>query len=83
MKAGLAALYDRKDAASAVVEFRRVLGINPDHYGATFQLAKALDQAGKARRSAARSGKRPSSWRRATRTSETVALAKERLARRP
>ena len=82
MKAGLAALYDRKDASSAVVEFRRVLSINPNHYGATFQLAKALDQAGKPAEA------RPV-WEKALRMAEgykdvqTVALAKERLARQP
>lgn len=47
MKAGLEALYEKRDAAAAVVEFRKVLAVNPNHYGATFQLAKALDQAGK------------------------------------
>ena len=47
MKTGLDALYARKDAAAAVPEFRRVLQLNPNHYGATFQLATALDQVGK------------------------------------
>ena len=46
MKAGLDAL-GKQDLATAVLEFRRVLGMNPNHYGATFQLAKALDQSGK------------------------------------
>lgn len=47
MKAGLDALYGRKDPAAAIVEFRKVLEMNPNHYGANFQLAKALDQSGK------------------------------------
>ena len=47
MKAGLEALYTRSDAAAAAVEFRKVLERNPTHYGATYQLATALDRAGK------------------------------------
>jgi tetratricopeptide (TPR) repeat protein len=45
MKAGLDAL-GKQDLATAILEFRRVLGMNPSHYGANFQLAKALDQSG-------------------------------------
>ena len=82
MKAGLAALYDRKDAAAAVVEFQKVLEINPNHYGATFQLAKALDLAGKPAEA------RPV-WEKALKLAEgfkdtaTAKTAAERLARRP
>jgi Tfp pilus assembly protein PilF len=47
MKGGLDALYTRHDAAAAAVEFRKVLERNPTHYGATFQLASALDAAGR------------------------------------
>lgn len=47
MKAGLDALYHKKDVAAAIVEFRKVLALNPEHYGATYQLATALDLAGK------------------------------------
>jgi cytochrome c-type biogenesis protein CcmH/NrfG len=47
MKAGLDALYGKKDPNAAAAEFRKVLAENPTHYGATYQLAKALDQAGK------------------------------------
>jgi hypothetical protein len=46
MKAGLAAMYDRKDPRAAATLFRDVLAHRADHYGATFQLAKALDQSG-------------------------------------
>ncbi len=46
MQLGLDALYTRHDAVTAAAEFRRVLARNPSHYGATYQLAKALDQAG-------------------------------------
>jgi tetratricopeptide (TPR) repeat protein len=82
MKAGLDALYEKKDAVAAVVEFRKVLEVNPNHYGATFQLARALDQAGKPAES------RPF-WEKALRMAEglkdaeTAKTAKERLARRP
>lgn len=47
MKNGLAALYERKAPDAAVEDFRRVLTATPGHYGATFQLAKALDEAGR------------------------------------
>jgi hypothetical protein len=46
MRAGLAALYDRHDPHAAAGLFRETLRLRPDHYGATFQLAKALDQGG-------------------------------------
>lgn len=82
MKAGLDALYEKKDALAAIVEFRKVLEMNPDHYGATFQLAKALDAAGKpaeARPLWAKALKMAEGFKDA----ETAKLAKERLARRP
>ena len=47
MTAGLEALYTKADAEAAVPIFRKVLEQNPSHYGATFQLAMALDRAGK------------------------------------
>jgi tetratricopeptide (TPR) repeat protein len=47
MAAGLDALYQRNDPVEAVARFRKVLERNPAHYGATLQLAKALDRAGK------------------------------------
>lgn len=82
MKAGLDALYGRNDAAAAIVEFRRVLELNPTHYGATFQLARALDLAGKPAEA------RPL-WEKALKLAETfkdaatAKTARERLARRP
>lgn len=82
MKAGLDALYGTKDAAAAIVEFRKVLELNPTHYGATFQLAMALDRAGKPAEA------RPF-WEKALKMAEgykdarTAEMAKERLARRP
>ncbi len=47
MQAGLDALYKRADPSEAAARFREALARNPDHYGATLQLAKALDQGGK------------------------------------
>ncbi len=47
MAEGLDALYKRADPAAAVARFQEVLALNPDHYGATLQLAKALDRAGR------------------------------------
>ena len=47
MKDGLDALYNRKDYNGAAAQFRKVLKRNPNHYGANFQLAMALDRAGK------------------------------------
>jgi len=47
MKVGLEALYDLHDYEKAVVQFREVLERNPRHYGATFQLAMALDGSGR------------------------------------
>src|SRR6185503_11736380 len=47
MRAGLDALYGRRDPAAAVEAFRAVLAASPEHYGATFQLARALDAAGR------------------------------------
>ncbi len=47
MQSGLDALYTKRDPQAAVAAFSRVLALNPNHYGATFQLAMALEQAGK------------------------------------
>jgi tetratricopeptide (TPR) repeat protein len=47
MKLGLEALYTAHDATAAIVHFKKVLARNPSHYGATYQLAAALDEANK------------------------------------
>ena len=47
MKEGMDALYARHDPAAAATLFRQVLERNPTHYGATYQLAAALDKAGR------------------------------------
>ena len=46
MKGGLDALYTRRMPAEAVEHFRLVLRYEPEHYGAHFQLALALEEAG-------------------------------------
>ena len=47
MTAGLEALHARHDPETAIADFRKVLEHTPDHYGATFQLAAALEAAGR------------------------------------
>jgi Tfp pilus assembly protein PilF len=47
MSIGLNLLYNKNDPAGAAEQFKKVLAKNPNHYGGNFQLAKALDQAGK------------------------------------
>ena len=67
---------------AAAVDFRRVLQRNPEHYGATFQLATALDRAGKPTEA------RPL-WEKALKMAEgygdkgTQDTARARLARKP
>ncbi len=81
-RAGLDALYTSRDPNAAVAQFRKVLEHNPYHYAATFQLAMALDQAGKPAEA------RPL-WQTVLKMAEiyndkpTVATARVRLARMP
>jgi Tfp pilus assembly protein PilF len=82
MNTGLDALYRRQDPGAAVIEFRKVLERNPTHYGASFQLATALDRAGKAAEA------RPL-WEKVLKMAEgyndlpTLATARTRLAQKP
>jgi hypothetical protein len=82
MKAGVDALYTRRDPEEAAAQFRKLLEWNPNHYGATFQLARALDQGGK------RGEARPW-WEKALKMAEashdkvTAAAARGRLAEQP
>jgi cytochrome c-type biogenesis protein CcmH/NrfG len=46
MRMGLSAMYETGDAVAAVRLFRETLRVRADHYGATFQLARALDRTG-------------------------------------
>jgi tetratricopeptide (TPR) repeat protein len=80
MAAGVYALYTRRDPTGAIVQFRRVLEINLNHYGATFQLAMALDQAGKA--TEARSlWEKALAMAQASKDNDTVHTARARLAK--
>jgi tetratricopeptide (TPR) repeat protein len=80
MSAGLEALYERNDPLEAVARFREVLELNATHYGATLQLAKALDRAGQPQEALVW-------WRRILEMAEasldavTTKTAKERLAK--
>jgi Flp pilus assembly protein TadD len=82
MKAGLEALYGSNDPASAATRFREVLGLNPSHYGATYQLAVALDRGG-------REAEARPLWAKALQMAEsygdkaTIDIARARLARAP
>jgi hypothetical protein len=82
MKAGLDALYTRNDPVAAATEFRTVLAVNPTHYGATFQLATALDRAGKSDE-ALRYWQKMLSMADAANDGATAATARARLARGP
>ncbi|MEO5568505.1 MAG: tetratricopeptide repeat protein [Gemmatimonadaceae bacterium] len=48
MARGVHLMYKQNKAAEAVDQFRAVLARNPTHYGATYQLAVALDRVGRA-----------------------------------
>jgi len=47
MTLGVDLLYRQNNPTAAEEQFRRVLQRNPSHYGATYQLATALDKEGK------------------------------------
>jgi len=47
MVLGLDLLYRQNNPTAAADQFRKVLQKNPAHYGATYQLATALDKAGR------------------------------------
>lgn len=78
MKAGLQAFYDQKNPRAAVALFGEALTNRPDHYGATFQLAKALDQAGDST-AAVPMWRRVLEMARTARDSTTAAIAAGRL----
>jgi Tfp pilus assembly protein PilF len=46
MTLGLDLLYRQNNPSAAELQFRKVLQMNPAHYGATYQLAAALDKQG-------------------------------------
>ena len=78
MALGLDLLYKGNNPAAAADEFRKVLRRNPTHYGATYQLATALDRAGQ------RAAAKPY-WEKALgmaisfKDEKTAAVARERL----
>ncbi|MBK8256337.1 MAG: tetratricopeptide repeat protein [Polyangiaceae bacterium] len=82
MQKAVELLYTKRDAAGAAVELRKMLATWPDHYGATYQLAVALDQSGKPAEA------RPL-WEKALKMATaandgpTMAAARERLAKKP
>ncbi len=82
MQSGLDALYKQADPSGAAARFRQVLARNPNHYGATLQLAKALDRAG-------RPEKALPVWRKmlemaeAAGDAETLGTVRTRLAKAP
>ena len=78
MQNGLDALYARHDARSAAGSFEKVLAIDPAHYGANYQLAKALDQLGDRQR-ARRLWEQVLSMAISYNDTATVAVARERL----
>ena len=47
MARGLDLMYSRNDPVAAIEQFKTVLARNATHYGATYQLAVALDRAGR------------------------------------
>lgn len=81
MALGLDLLYRQNNPAAAAEQFRKVLVKNANHYGATYQLATALDRAGQ------KAQARPL-WQRVLgmatgyRDSATVRTAREKLAGR-
>jgi len=64
MRRGIDALYKQRDPNAAITDFRQALELNPQHYGATYQLAAALDAAGK-------KDEAPPYWEQALKMAET------------
>jgi tetratricopeptide (TPR) repeat protein len=79
MTSGLNLMYDLNRPEDAAAEFRKILAENPDHYGATYQLATALDRSG--RRDEARPlWEKVLGWAVTYKDAETEKTARERLA---
>ena len=82
MRVGLDLLNAKGDPAAAAAQFRKVLGRYPTHYGATLQLAMALDRA-------RNPGEARPLWEKVLKMAEgnndaeTAATARARLARQP
>jgi Tfp pilus assembly protein PilF len=82
VQAGTEFLYAKHDPNAAAAEFRKVLERNPNHYGATFQLATALDRAGKPEEARAL-WQKMLAMAEAVRDKETAAVARARLGQAP
>jgi cytochrome c-type biogenesis protein CcmH/NrfG len=82
MKAGLDLLYAKRDGNAAAAEFSKVLERNPNHYGATFQLAMALERAGKTAEARAL-WQKMIAMAEAVRDKDTAAVARARLGQPP
>jgi tetratricopeptide (TPR) repeat protein len=80
MQAGSRALYEERDPIKAIFQFYQVLALVPTHYGARFQLAKALDAAGQ-RVEARRAWQDVHSMATAIRDSTSIEVARGRLSR--
>jgi cytochrome c-type biogenesis protein CcmH/NrfG len=78
MRAGLDASYQRAAPREAAARLREVLTRVPTHYGATLQLAKALDAAGDASE-AATVWKKMVEMANAAGDTETAGVARARL----
>jgi tetratricopeptide (TPR) repeat protein len=79
MGEGLRLLDEEHEAARAVDQFRALLAKNPDHYGATYQLARALDAAGR-REEATQVWQRMLSMAQAAGDKDTESKVRDRLA---
>lgn len=53
MLIGLSLLYSKQDAVGAIERFEGVLARNPTHYGARYQLARAVEASGRRSEAAA------------------------------
>jgi tetratricopeptide (TPR) repeat protein len=82
MRLGLAELYEKKNPTGAAKYFREVLAKNPTHYGATYQLAAALEQAGK-KDEAKPYWKKTLEMAEAMKDSKTAAIARKNLGQTP
>lgn len=82
MKQGMDLLYTKGDPATAIGYFVKVLKGNPSHYGATYQLAVALDRTGK-RAEARNLWEKVVPMAEAFQDSGTLATARARLAEKP
>jgi tetratricopeptide (TPR) repeat protein len=80
MRRGIAELYERHEPAAAATQFRAVLAMLPAHYGANYQLAVALDAAGRPDE-ARKLWKQVQKLAQAAKDEWTLAAAKKALAR--